>query len=170
MKTQFDNSVRIVSLENLRAMCEKVSGICHRYEIESVSANRVKVSYSNPDEYGHSSPMVASFPCYPCDDTDKEQRAVILEILRVTGDNWGGEGWQAFHPLLDCPELSRGPDGWTEYEYVVTAGIIGEVYRGTCRSDARQAFDMFNILSIQGRIAGVVECTANGKPYLKGNG
>lgn len=67
MKTQFDCEIRVVSLANLEAMCAHVSGFCHRFKVEKVTRSRVHVSYSNPDEYGSESPMIAVFPCYPGD-------------------------------------------------------------------------------------------------------
>lgn len=107
MLTQFDHSKRVVSLENLKAMCKYISGMCHRYWIEKVTAHRVYVTYSNPNEY----PMTIVFPCYPSGDRpeDKENPAVVLDILKVQRDNWDGEGWQAFQGLLDCPPIYRSP-------------------------------------------------------------
>lgn len=108
MKTQFDFRKRVVSLENLRAMCERVSGVCHNYTVVKVSRSRVHVEYSNPTEYGTPQPMTAVFPCYPSGYEDDNQ-AVVLDIMRVIGDNWGGEGWQAFDCLIACPTLWRDP-------------------------------------------------------------
>lgn len=108
MQTQQDNPVRVVALTNLRAMCARVSGTCHRFKVEKVSRSRCYVSYSNPDEYGHESPMIAVFPIYPsgfAGDTDNPR--VVLDILTVQHDHWHGEGWQAFQPLLNCPALWR---------------------------------------------------------------
>lgn len=108
METQQDHNVRVVALTNLRAMCKRVSGFCHRFEVEKVTRTRCYVSYSNPDEYGHESPMIAVFPIYPSGwPDDAENPRVVLEILTVQRDNWHGEGWQAFSPLLDCPVLYR---------------------------------------------------------------
>lgn len=122
MKTQFDSKVRVVSVENLKAMCERVSGVCHRYRVETVSRSRVKVSYSNPNEYGTEHPMIAVFPCYPSGsrEDDKENPCVVLEYLNVLGDNWDGEGWQAFEVLRDCPVIWRDPqnDKWGTAEEI----------------------------------------------------
>jgi len=106
MKTQFDWNKRVVSLDNLAAMCEHVSGVCHRYWIEKDSRSRVTVGYSNPDEYGSENPMFAVFPCYPSSD----QTAVVLDYLRIINDTWDGEGWQAFDLLIDCPRIWRNPE------------------------------------------------------------
>lgn len=106
MKTQFDHSKRVVSLENLRAMCKHASGMCHRYEVSKITRSRVHVKYSNPDEWGYSHPMTAVFPCYP-GGFDNDNPDIVLDLVRVLGDNWDGEGWQAFQILLDCPQLFR---------------------------------------------------------------
>ena len=64
-RLQSDNKVRVVALSNLRAMCERTSGImCHKYWIESISEHRVTVGYSNEDEYAAEHPMYAVFPAY----------------------------------------------------------------------------------------------------------
>ena len=113
MKTQFDYQKRVVSLENLEAMCEHVSGTCHRYWVESVSRSRVKVGYSNPDEYANDRPMFAVFPCYPSGhDTVSHEAspAIVLDFLNIIHDSWDGEGWQSFQILLDCPVLWRNPN------------------------------------------------------------
>lgn len=116
MKTQQDHTVRIVALENLRAMCDRASGYCHRYTITTVSRSRVHVEYSNPDEYGAEHPMIAVFPCYPSGwpQDSTENPRVILEIMRVIHDDADGEGWQAFTPILECPVLWRDSKdgGW----------------------------------------------------------
>lgn len=102
MKTQMDARSRIVSLENLKAMCEHVSGTSHRFSVESVSNTRVRVTYSNPDEYGSSHPITATFPCYLSGDAGNP--TVVLEYTKVTGDD---EAWQSFEVLRDCPSLFR---------------------------------------------------------------
>lgn len=124
METQSDQKIRIVALSNLRAMCERVSGVCHRYQVTSVSRSRVHVEYSNPDEYGHESPMVAVFPCFPGTFHTAENPSVVLDILRVLHDTNDGEGWQSFQPLLDCPTLWRGPEKqtWQTHAEIREAG------------------------------------------------
>ena len=108
MRTQQDTKVRLVALDNLEAMCKHVSGWSHTYSVVKVSRSRVHVEYSNPDEYGHQSPMVAVFPCYPSPwGDDAENPRVVLDMMRVVNDTEDGEGWQYFTPLLDCPELFR---------------------------------------------------------------
>jgi len=104
-----------VALSNLEAMCEHVSGTCHRYSVSYVSPGQhwVKVDYSNPDEWGNESPMTAVFPAFRSPwPGDKDNPRVVLTIIRIVRDNWHGEGHQAFEPLLACPALFRnGLDG-----------------------------------------------------------
>ena len=91
---------RVVSLDNLVAMCEAASGTCHRYWIEKVSRSRVHVGYSNPDEYGGDAPMYAILPCFPSGwPGDADNPRVLIRCMRVVGDSWTGEGWQAFEPV-----------------------------------------------------------------------
>lgn len=104
---QFDHKIRVVSLANLKAMCERVSGMCHRYSVTKVSKGYVSVQYSNPDEYGAETPMVALFPVWSRYGKDESELGVILEIHKVQFNNWSGEGWQAFQSLIDCPVLWR---------------------------------------------------------------
>jgi hypothetical protein len=112
MKTQFDNPVRVVSLDNLEAMCKEVSGICRRYTVSKVTRSRVHVDYSNPDEWGNEHPMTAVFPCYPaCPDWGDEQVAIVLEYMQIIHDSADGEGWQCFEVLRNCPPLYRNPAG-----------------------------------------------------------
>lgn len=116
-KSQFDHAQRVVSLENLAAMCARVSGTCHRYRVESMTNSRVVVSYSNPDEYGNEKPVNAWLPCYPQHDAC----AVVLDPLRYTGGR-DEEDWQAFQALWDCSPLFRNENGlWrTELEILQT--------------------------------------------------
>jgi hypothetical protein len=111
--TQFDWAKRVVSLVNLEAMCKYISGTCHEFKVSKVTRNRAYVEYSNPTEYGTPEPMTLVLPCYP---GGWDSTAVVLDILNVQHDNWHGEGWQAFQPLLDCPTLWRNPqtDTWEE--------------------------------------------------------
>ncbi len=121
MKMQYDGGKRTVLVENLRAMCVRVSGVCHKFRVDVCRPmkTRVRVWYSNPDEYGNERPLYAVFPCYPSGDDGNP--FVVLDILDVnTAD---GEGWRLFHPLLDCPPLFRDPaDGaWIEDRKTVSA-------------------------------------------------
>lgn len=107
MKTQFDWQKRIVSAENLTAMCEHISGIAHRYTVVKVSRSRAHVEYSNPDEWGNARPITAVFPVIPGTDNNP---AIVLDLIHCIGDRDGYE-YQAFDSLLYCPPLHRrGPD------------------------------------------------------------
>ena len=100
MKTHEDGMYRVVSLDNLVAMCEAASGTCHRYWIAKVSRSRVHIGYSNPDEYGGDAPMFAILPCFPSGwPGDAENPRVLIHCMLVVGDSWNGEGWQAFEPV-----------------------------------------------------------------------
>jgi hypothetical protein len=74
----------MVGLANLAAMCKHVSGVCHRFTMDepSKSARFVRVTYSNPDEYGNDRPVTALYPlirdCY-----GKGEHTAILKIHRV---------------------------------------------------------------------------------------
>ncbi len=94
-------------------MCEDASGFCHRYWIEKVSRSRIHVGYSNPDEYGSESPMYAVLPCFPSTwSDDKDNPRVLVDIMRVIGDTWHGEGWQAFDHLWGRYATRGTGDDW----------------------------------------------------------
>lgn len=126
MKTQEDNIVRMLALDNLRAMCEEASGMCHRFWIEKVSRSRVHIGYSNPDEYGNENPMYAVLPSFPSKQhfadpetdiiswlqDDRDNPRVLVEVMRVINDTWDGEGWQAFDPLWDQYATRGTGDDW----------------------------------------------------------
>jgi len=125
MKTQSDQKVRVVALENLRAMCKRLSSVCHRFTVSKVSCSRVHVEYSNPNEYGSENPMTAVYPCYPSGwHGDEDNPRVVLDGLRVINDQWDGDGWQAFEPLVDCVTLWRGADEkmWETHAEIRKAG------------------------------------------------
>lgn len=118
MKTQFDHNVRVVSLENLKAMCERVGGTCHKFTVVKETANRVFVQYSNPDEYGNPRPIIAVYPSWPTGILDGSP-AVALNMINCTGDR-DGYGYQAFFQLEDCPELFRHDNNWlTAYQILI---------------------------------------------------
>lgn len=134
MQTQFDQNKRVISIHNLTAMCDRISGVCHRFAVDKVTRSRVHVSYSNPDEYGNENPMVAVFPCYPA---GWDTTAVILDITRIINDTWDGEGWQAFQPLLDCPTLWADLDNgqfhnWQSHAELIAAGRTAANNPDTC--------------------------------------
>lgn len=126
MNTHFDWKKRVVSVANLEAMCERISGMSHRYWVESVSRSRVKVGYSNPNEYGSEDPMYAVFPCYP-NGFEKDNPAVVLDMINCINDR-DGYGYQAFDVLLDCPTLWRRnaeDKEWRSHKEIRDAGNDG---------------------------------------------
>ena len=127
MKTQFDSQIRVVSLENLKAMCERVSGVCHRYAVSKIGPTRVRVAYSNPDEYANESPIEAEFPCYPSDFDGQDNPSVVLHMVRLIVARGDTKAWQSFQPLLDCPQLWRTPhygaDKWQTAKECKTVSV-----------------------------------------------
>lgn len=110
MKTQFDNKVRVVSLENLKAICERYSGTCNGYHVDKVTTNRVYISTntsaSETESFGHT--VTAVFPAWPSGFDGKENPSVALEIMRVIGETDDDyDASQEFWALLDCEPLYR---------------------------------------------------------------
>lgn len=105
-------------------MCDRVSGTCHRYSVGEIGGGRVvEVEYSNPDEWGSEHPFSAVFPVLR-DLYGKGAHGVVLHIhdTRREPRNLGGEGWQSFDVLRDCPELFRHPvHGWGTREEIDAA-------------------------------------------------
>lgn len=108
-KTQSDSRVRMVGLANLAAMCEYVSGVCHRFTMDepSKSARFVRVTYSNPDEYGSDRPVTALYPLVR-DCHGKGEHTALLMIHSVINAS-DSEDWQAFGAVEDCASLWRDP-------------------------------------------------------------
>jgi hypothetical protein len=116
MLNQYDTTTRVVSLENLKAMCSHVSGHGHRFSVTKVSRSRVHVEYSNPDEYGRDHPETAVYPCYPNPALGNgDNPYVVFDCMRVLNDNKDGEGWQDFEELRECPTLYRNVVRATDY-------------------------------------------------------
>lgn len=120
---QFDSQHRIVHLDNLRAMCEHHSGMCHRYWIERVTPSRVTLGYSNPDEWGAARPVFARFPIVPL---YPDTVCVLLSPLWVSGGaHESEENWQAFELVTNGPEMWLDPrdESWkTAAESKATQG------------------------------------------------
>ena len=117
---QADWKVRIVATENLEAMAERISGMCHRFSVTYIG-NFALVEYSNPDEYGNENPMIAYYPMIK-GFWGKGTVGVVMNIHKVINDSWDGEGWQAFSELDGCPQLFRGENGeWDTREEIEKA-------------------------------------------------
>ena len=148
MRAQFDGKIRIVALANLEAMAKRASGVCHRFWVElprstAAGAKRgrfVRLFYSNPNEYGAERPFYAELPIISVlgkgMNTDPEPMIGLDTLVwgRVVGegDTWNGEGWQAFHPVIDAPELFRNPstDQWQTREEIESAKAPAPVTTG----------------------------------------
>ena len=106
MTTQQDSKVRLVALENLKAMCAHVSGWAHTYQVTKITRSRVHVEYSNPDEYGNARPMTAVFPAYPSNwpQDGADNPRVVLDPIRMYGHS---PDWQDFYLLESCPSVWR---------------------------------------------------------------
>ena len=63
--------------------------------------NRVKVGYSNPDEYGNADWTYAIFPTYQTQICGVKARIVVLEIVRMVNDP-DDFNWQSFDFLKEA--------------------------------------------------------------------
>lgn len=117
MRTQQDHVVRVLALDNLRAMCKHASGMSHTFWIDKVSRSRIHVGYSNPSEYGTPSPVYAVLPCYPSpwpgdSDRSNPNPRVILDIARILHAGNDSEAWQLFEPLWTLYASHDGTRQW----------------------------------------------------------
>ncbi len=124
-RLQSDSKVRIVSLSNFEAMLKRISGVCHRFTVEDLTEKFCYVEYSNPNEYGSENPMRAVYPVMPkwgryLESLGwKDCERIILDMVHIQNDSHHGEGWQAFEPIKDCPELFRVNGGqWESKEEI----------------------------------------------------
>jgi len=120
MNTHFDKKVRVVSLENLKAMCDRASGECHRFEVTKVTRSRVHVTYSNPDEYAVDHPVTAVYPIYP-NVFESENPSVVLDVITMYGPE---PDIDCFYLIEECGPLFRhernGKVVWeSEYDILV---------------------------------------------------
>ena len=76
-------TVKHVELHTLMATAKAQSGECHRFTVERTSEHRVRVTYSNPDEYALSHPITAFYPCYK---GGFGAWWVVNEITKIEGD------------------------------------------------------------------------------------
>jgi hypothetical protein len=128
---QFDQSVRVVSIRNLRAMCARVSGHCHtfiaddpaRYMTPAGSVLSVRVEYSNPTEYGNPEPIATIYPIayiFGPDDPAVILQGIAWQDDYINPDDVGLDGmFQAFDALEACPHLfasSPHSDDWMTRE------------------------------------------------------
>ena len=111
IKPQWDYQKRVVSLRNLKEMCRRISGMCHKFTVVKETKNRVYIEYSNPDEYGNEWPVRAIFPAYVTDSSDPcGGLSVVMDILRVEGQHKDHDDvYQYFWQLIDHPSVWRDP-------------------------------------------------------------
>jgi hypothetical protein len=105
LTSQGDFPVRVVTLANLIAMCERGSGITHTYEVVGKpSEYRARVVYSNPDEYGSEAYVVFSLPVY----TNPFEAANPYVVLTVVSARGGRHEFdrQCAHQAFDAAVLS----------------------------------------------------------------
>lgn len=108
MSIQADDEIRVVALSNLRAMCEYVSGVCHRWHVSRITKSRVYVTYTNPDEYGTEHPVTAAFPCYPSGFAKGDDGLlIVLDVVKVTSGRDEYDPVQFFWPIIDGPKMFR---------------------------------------------------------------
>lgn len=100
-----DMNVRLIELNTLIAMAKVQSGMAHRYHIEKTSNHRVRVTYSNPDEWGHEYPLTAFFPCFK---GDFSTWWVVIQITKVEGgrDEWERDNAEQLFFWMDINEKS----------------------------------------------------------------
>lgn len=127
MKTQQDNKVRMVALDNLVAMCTRASVIAHRFQVSKVTRSRVHVTYNNPDEYGYGCAVTAILPCFPSVwPDDAENPRVLLEPLRVVGGRDSHDQEAAYQSIealvLNGPTMFRAGDQWMTHQEMVASG------------------------------------------------
>lgn len=82
-----------LTITAIAKLCAFHSGMCHRYAIESVTRNRVKISYSNPNEYGTPRPIYAYFPIVLYQHGNDQGTIACVTFGHYTG---AGEDYQAF--------------------------------------------------------------------------
>lgn len=131
MKTQQDSKVRIVAVENLKAMCRQASGGSHIFTVSKVSRSRVHVEYSHR---GSPDPITAVFPCYPSPwPEDSPNRLsgdhngrVVLDPLRVFGGREEVDreiGWQAIEgAIVQGATLYRRVWEWESHRQMIDRG------------------------------------------------
>lgn len=101
--SHYDRKIRIVSLDNLTAMCARISTRADRYDISSVTRSRVRVTFQQSG-WGL---IDAIYPCYPSPH-DKNPNVVLDALRYVPSDPNDPRDNSAFFALVDGPELRPG--------------------------------------------------------------
>jgi hypothetical protein len=129
-----DTLTRVVDFDTLRRMCEAASGIAHSYTVEA-GRTRVRLEYTNPDEYGRARPYVAFLPCW-------QESGRVMVALTVTRD-YGAENehgrescWQNVDAeILSAPAIR--PDGTRDGKPPMLSHFAAETLRAAadlCRA------------------------------------
>lgn len=105
MEPYFAGKTRVVSLDVLEKLCAMFSGMTHTFEASQTSPNRVRVYYSNPDEYGNPRQIEAHFPCWK---GSFGLVYVALDIVRILGTS-DEEAYQFFDVLINWDYIFRNP-------------------------------------------------------------
>jgi hypothetical protein len=121
--TQADLELRTVSLANLLAICDRQSGVTHRYEVDRTSRDRLALIYSNPDEYGAEVPIYCYLPLIP-NPFEAANPWVVLHVVTLRGgrdkDDREGACQTVSDVVFTCEKLYRTKakaDDWrTEVE------------------------------------------------------
>jgi len=100
-KAKLAHDTVIVDLNTLDKVLQANSGVCHRFVVAKSSPNRVKVGYSNPNEYGTDNWTYATYPAYHNKIGGENVCIVVLEIIRMVNDPLD-ENWQAFDFIKDA--------------------------------------------------------------------
>jgi hypothetical protein len=138
MKTQIDIKVRMVALDNLRAMCERASGPTKQYEVSNVSRSRVTVTHHWwAANERHTASIV--FPCYPSPhDGDKGPGGVynprvVLDPIGSINDPHGTAYQAVGAAITQAATLWMSPLGeWTTHGERLGGGRSASITGGKC--------------------------------------
>ena len=112
-KTSYDTKTRVVSVDQLIAMCDHASGVAHKFYVVMEHSNKIWIGYNNPDDQLNDDPVSVAFPIYRLGVkslTGQRVRVVVLDIVDARNDP-RQEAFDMFAPLIECPRLWYGFDG-----------------------------------------------------------
>lgn len=96
--------VRIVSADQLRAMCDRASGTAHTFALD-MGKTRATITYSNPDEYGSARPFALRLPIIQAFGAPQ----VVLQHASEAGPGLDEHDRDACYQAVDAAVLSA-PD------------------------------------------------------------
>jgi len=110
----YDSKMRVVSISNLEAMCEEVSGcMCRKFGIGDVRDHSVEVYFTNEDDCAFNHTISAVFPLF---EDERGNCYVILSALAMRTDfekeseedsRIEESDYGAFQELLEAPKMER---------------------------------------------------------------